>query len=86
MGKMGQTHIDLRIIRQRRQNLVQRFMHFLCISLEKTSTAPDEKSVTSENSSVIAIFHVVANGILGMTWRVEGGDCDTFADFEGRVV
>lgn len=83
---MRETHVDFCVIRQCCQNLVQRFMHFLGVSLEEPSTSPDEKSVTSENGSVIAIFHVVADGILGVTWCVESSDFDTFADFESGVV
>lgn len=85
-GKKGKTHVDFCIIGQRRQNLIQRFMHLLGISLEKPSTTADEKGVTGEDSSVIAIFHVVAYRILGMTWGVESSDFDAFADLEGGVM
>lgn len=80
------THVNFRVIRQRSQNLIQRFMHFLRISLEKSTTTSNKESITSEHSSVISIFHVVADGVLGVTWCVESSDLNAFADLESGVV
>lgn len=80
------TYIDFGVIRQSCEDIVQCFMHFLCIALKEPTTSTDEQCVASENGSVVPIFHVITDGILGVTWRVKSSHFDVFADLERGIV
>lgn len=46
----------------------------------------NEEGVSSENSTVIAVFEQEADAVLGVTWCVQGLHFDVLADGEGFAV
>jgi len=80
------TYVDFGVVRQGSEDRIQCFMHLLCITLEETSTSPDEQSVPSKNCPIISVFHVITDRVLSMTWCVESSHFDVIANFECRIV
>jgi hypothetical protein len=80
------TGIDLRIIRKTSQCLIQCFVHFCRIALEETPTASNEQSITCKHCAIYSILEEVADAVLGMSWRMQGGHFDILTDRKSGLV
>jgi hypothetical protein len=78
--------IHLGIIRQGRENLIQRGIHFLRIALKEAATASNEQSVARENCTVISVLKEVANAVLRVAGCVQCSYFDARADRESAVM
>lgn len=67
---------DLGIIRQRRERLVERRVHFLRVTLEKLAAARVEKRIASEDDPLVSVLQEPADTVLRVTWRVQAFDGD----------
>jgi hypothetical protein len=65
--------------------LIQRLMHLFRSTLEETAASADEESITGKDSAIVAIFHEVADAVLGVAGSVQGFDFDG-TDVESGVV
>lgn len=55
------SRVHLCVIGKTRQDHVQRMVHLLTITLEESSTATNEESISGENSLVVTILDIVAD-------------------------
>lgn len=65
------TGEHLCIIRQRRERLIQRRVHFLRVTLKELSATRVEQCVASEDDALISVLKEPADAILRVAWCVQ---------------
>lgn len=84
------ARVDFRVVGERGEDLVESPVHLRGGAFEEFAAAANEKGVSCKDCAFRwgfgCIFEVVADAVLGVARRVEGGDGDVFPDWELRGV